>query len=92
MADSYRIVVGIDFGASGDEAFRMAMELAREIPASELHLAAVVVEHSQSPTAAQIAKDERMADEAAKKLSEYTEGKRAGYEGDWRYTTSSPTE
>lgn len=81
MAESYRIVVGIDFGASGDEAFRMAMELAREIPASELHLAAVVVELSQSPSAAQIAKDERMADEAAKKLSEYTEGKRAGYEG-----------
>lgn len=81
MADSYRIVVGIDFGPSGDEAFKMAIELGREIPNAELHLTAVVVERSESPSASRIAADERLAEEAVKKLSEYTEGKRAGYDG-----------
>ena len=81
MAEKYRIVVGIDFGPSGDEAFRMALELGREIPSSELHLTAVVVERSHTPSAQRIAEDERLAAEAAKKLAEYTEGKRVGYEG-----------
>ncbi len=31
MTDSYRIVVGVDLGPSGEEAFRMAVELGREI-------------------------------------------------------------
>jgi len=82
VADSYRIVVGIDFGPSGDEAFRMAMELGREIPNSELHLTAVVIEHSQSPSASRIAADERQADDAVKRLNEYMEAQRVGYAGD----------
>lgn len=81
MADSYRIVVGIDFGPSGDEAFRMALELGREIPNSELHLTAVIVERSQSPSASRIAADERQADDAVKRLAEYTEVQRTGYAG-----------
>ncbi len=81
MADSYRIVVGIDFGPSGDEAFRMALELGREIPNAELHLTAVVIERSQSPSASRIAEDERLAADAVKRLAEYTEGKSAEYAG-----------
>ncbi len=82
MADSYRIVVGIDFGPSGDEAFRMAVELGREIPNAELHLTAVVIEHSQSPSASRIAADERQSDDAVKRLNEYMEAQRTAYAGD----------
>ncbi|MDW8246967.1 MAG: universal stress protein [Sandaracinaceae bacterium] len=77
----YRIVVGIDFGPSGDEAFRMGIELAREMPNAELHLVHVVVERSKSPSAERLAVDERAAEEAVKILKEYIEGKRASYTG-----------
>jgi len=72
----------VDFGPSGEEAFRMALELGREIPQAELHLTAVVVvDHGQSPSAAQIAIDERAVGDASARLHAYIESKRAAYEG-----------
>lgn len=81
MTETYRIVVGVDFGPSGEEAFRMAMELGREIPHAELHLTAVVVEHTQSPSATRIAIDERLVEDASARLRDYIESKRVAYEG-----------
>ena len=73
MSDAYQIVVGIDFGPTGDEALRMAFEIAREIPRAELHLTSVVVERSQAPSARRLAEDERMLEDTAKRLREYAE-------------------
>lgn len=85
MSESYRIVVGVDFGSSGDEALRMAIELGREIPNAELHLTAVVVETSPSPTAVQIAADEKRLEDTAKRLAAYVLEKSAMHGGE-RFT------
>lgn len=74
---SYRIVVGIDFGPTGDEALRMAMELGHVIPSAELHLTTVVVERERAPTAERIAEDERLLAEAAERLRRYVDERRS---------------
>lgn len=58
MKNRYRIVVGIDFDPTGDEALRQAIELATAIPTAELHLAHVVVELAGAPTATRLANEQ----------------------------------
>lgn len=71
MSNPYRILVGIDFQPTGDEALRMGVELAQVIPSAELHLTTVVVERRTAPTAEELALDERLMAEASQKLKQY---------------------
>lgn len=82
MAKQYRILVGIDFEATGDEALRMGVELAQAMPSAELHLTTVVVERRGSPSAERLAEDERLLDGASKRLREYLDGWRARWTGE----------
>lgn len=74
MSNMYRIVVGVDFAESGDEALRMAIELGRVLPRPELHITAVVVDKN-SPTAQRLAEDERRLRDTADKLTEYVKAR-----------------
>jgi nucleotide-binding universal stress UspA family protein len=42
QSDKNAIVVGVDFSATGDEALREALRLAKQLPKSELHITSVI--------------------------------------------------
>lgn len=75
MAQRYPIVVGVDFGASGDVAFGRGAALARTIPGAELHLAHVVRAHAPEVAGGQslaerLVSEARAFAEASRRLSE----------------------
>lgn len=43
VTDIYRIVVGVDLSPAGDHAVRHAVQLAKQLPAGELHVAHVIL-------------------------------------------------
>lgn len=82
MSKQYRILVGVDFETTGEEALRMGVELAQVIPSAELHLTAVVVERRTAPSAARLAEDERLLEDASKRLKEYLDAWRDRWTGE----------
>lgn len=82
MTKPYRILIGIDFQTTGDEALRKGVELAQVIPSAELHLTTVVVERRTAPSAEQLAADERHLEQSSKRLKEYVENWRAAWTGE----------
>lgn len=82
MSKQYRILVGIDFEPTGDEALRMGVELAQVIPSAELHLTTVVVERRVAPSAERLAEDERLLEGASQRLRDYVEAWRQRWTGE----------
>ena len=82
MARPYRIVVGIDFEPTGDEALRMGVELAEAIPSAELHLTTVVVESRSGVSAARLAEDERLLEDASTKLRGHVDAWKSVWKGE----------
>jgi nucleotide-binding universal stress UspA family protein len=81
MDDLYRIVVGIDFEPTGDEALHEAISLARAVPSAELHLVHVVIERRGSPSATRLAQDELRLAAAQNQLREHIETWQARWHG-----------
>jgi nucleotide-binding universal stress UspA family protein len=64
----YKMVVGIDFEKTGDDALADALRLAREHPNDELHLVHVVRVGKEKHTAEQLAEIERQMEESGEAM------------------------
>ena len=64
----YRIVIGVDFEATGDQAIATALRLAREHPNAELHAVHVVKLGGDRHSAEELAQVSRKMEDAAKGL------------------------
>lgn len=68
--EAYKIVIGVDFEKTGDDAIADALRIAREHPNNELHPVHVVKATGESPTAGKIAKLSREMEDAVEKMKE----------------------
>ncbi len=70
MQPKFKLVVGIDFEQTGEEALRLATTLSQAISESELHLTYVIADSSATPKAS-IAEYERKLTAGAERLTQY---------------------